>query len=164
MQAKDVIEKLGLLPLEPDGGFFAETYKSPDKMVTEGGRERSLASAIYYLITPKSFSRFHRLKHTEIYHFYGGATADLTLIFPDGIWKTVRLGGNFLAGETPQFVVPPFTWQAVTIASQEKWDWSLLGTTMAPGFDFADFEMAVRQNLLEEYPSYQQQILELTGD
>lgn len=156
-----MIKKLGLAALEPEGGFFAETYKAQQKMETKGG-ERAIATAIYYLVTPQSFSRLHRLQHTEIYHFYAGARAELTLISPDGVWKTVTLGSDLAAGDVPQVVVPPLTWQAVMILSGEKTSWSLLGTTMAPGFDMADFEMAKRKELAEKFPSHKQRIVALT--
>lgn len=161
MLASDVIQRLGLQPLEPEGGWVKQTYLSQEKITVQGGEKRNIKTAIYYLITPDNFSRLHRLRHVEIYHFYAGAKAQLTMISPDGHWTTVLLGNDISAGQCPQCVVAPLTWQAVTVAPDEKVGWSLLGTSMAPGFDITDFEMADAREFLEKFPSEKDRILKL---
>ena len=163
---RDVVRTLKLKPLLPEGGYYAETYRSvvePHTLMSTSNRPA--ATAILYLVTGENFSAFHRLKFDEIYHHYSGKSVELHLLYPNGELKSVILGSDLLNGEIPQFVVPAGVWQASKIkfiSSQD--DWALLGTTMAPGFDFADFELADRRKLLDEFPEHAEKIQLLTRE
>lgn len=127
MDAQDIIQLLGLVPLEQEGGFFKETY-------------RSSTTAIFYLITPQSYSKKHRLKTTdEIFHFYMGDAVEMQLEDPDGKKSKLILGQHILAGEKLQVLVPANHWQESKLKQGGKW--ALLGTTCTPAFRFEDFEL-----------------------
>jgi hypothetical protein len=161
-----IIRELGLVPLPEEGGLYAETYRS-DGIIPGGaipGRHenpRRCATAIYYLITPERFSALHRVTSTEVFHFYLGDPVDLVGLGPaPDQGRVVRLGQGLLAGECPQAVVPAGLWQGSCLAPGGRW--ALLGTTMAPGFDFADYEQGAREPLLEQFPSFAGWIRDLT--
>ena len=133
LTAADIIRLLDLKP-HPEGGHFRETFR--DARTVEGGRAAS--TAIYYLLARGERARWHRVDATEIWHWYAGAPLALH-ISDDGIKQaTHRLGGDIVAGERPQAVVPPRVWQA----AESLGDWTLVGCTVAPGFEFSGFEMA----------------------
>jgi uncharacterized protein len=155
LTAAEVIVLLGLRPLDDEGGYFTETYRSAYTLsaATLHGRyggDRSAKTAIYYLITLEAFSALHRLPGDEIYHFYLGDPLDLALIHPDGRLETVRLGADLRAGERPQAIAPGGVWQGSALVPGGVW--ALVGTTMTPGFHFEDFELGDRAALLAEYP------------
>lgn len=134
LSASDVIRLLDLKP-HPEGGHFRETFR--DVRVVEGTRAAS--TAIYFLLARGECSHWHRIDATEIWHYYAGAplaldiaTHDLTPV------ERVTLGPDLAAGERPQAVVPAGTWQAAVSLG----DWTLVGCTVAPGFDFSGFELA----------------------
>ncbi|HSY10686.1 MAG TPA: cupin domain-containing protein [Verrucomicrobiae bacterium] len=156
MTADEVKQLLQLEPLAIEGGFFRETYRSrwnvSAEYLPDGFRgSRSIGTAIYYMITPETFSALHRLPGTEVFHFYAGDPAVMLQLLPDGTSRTVTLGSDFLNGQQPQVVVRGQVWQGCRLAPQGKW--ALLGTTMSPGFDYADYENADREKLCEQYPS-----------
>jgi predicted cupin superfamily sugar epimerase len=155
MTAEDVKRLLELTPLELEGGFFRETYRSrwqvSNEYLPEGVRgPRSIGTAIYYMITPESFSTLHRLPGTEVFHFYLGDAVQMLQLHPDGASQTVTLGRDLVAGQQPQVVVRGGIWQGCRLAPGGKW--ALLGTTMSPGFDYADYETGVRDELIARYP------------
>lgn len=152
--AADLIAALRLVPLLPEGGYFRETYRSPERH-----RDRSLSTAIYYLLTPETFSALHRLPTDEVYHFYLGDPVELLLLSPDG-GRVVTLGSAVLAGQQPQFVVPRGVWQGSRVAPGGKY--ALMGTTMAPGFDPADYEAGDRAQLTRAHPEMADLIRKLT--
>jgi hypothetical protein len=125
--ADAIIAALELSP-HPEGGWYRETYRSP---APPG--ERGAATAIYYLLRAGERSHWHRVDAIEIWHWYAGAPLELRI----GREK-VTLGGDLAAGERPQAVVPPFAWQA----ARSLGDWTLVGCTVSPAFDFAGFELA----------------------
>jgi predicted cupin superfamily sugar epimerase len=139
----------------PEGGFFAETYRSAK---TAG--ERSLSTAIYFLVTAESPSRMHRVASDEIWHFYCGDPLEMLQLEPDGSARTIRIGSRVADGERPQVQVAAGVWQGVRVASGGRY--ALVGATVTPGFDFADFEMGGRAELLRDYPGSGAMILELT--
>jgi len=163
--ADDVKRMLGLEPLANEGGFFAETYRSDMRMsatafgIQQRG-ERSLASAIYYLLTPDTFSAWHRLASDEVYHFYLGDPVELLLLDPDGGIRAVSLGLDLAAGMRPQAVVPGGTWQGSRLVDGGRF--ALLGTTLSPAFDRGDFELGDRPALLAAFPGAREWILALT--
>ena len=128
----DIIAELGLQP-HPEGGFFCETYRH---LAAEG--ERSICTAIYYLLRAGERSRWHRVDATEIWHWYGGGPLKLTLWEENTPKQDHLLGTNIGVGERPQVIIAPHVWQtAATLGS-----WSLVGCTVSPGFEFSGFEMA----------------------
>ena len=130
--AADIIARLDLKP-HPEGGHYRETFR--DARADANGRSRS--TAIYFLLARGERSHWHRIDAVEIWHYYAGSA--LTLHIADGDdRRTVRLGPDLAAGEVPQAIVPPRAWQA----AESTGDWTLAGCTVAPGFDFAKFEMA----------------------
>lgn len=163
--ARDVIDHLGLTPLVPEGGFFRETYRS-DEMVAEGAWQgrgsgpRCASTAIYYLLTPGTTSLLHRLRSDEVFHFYMGDPAVMTQFWPDGRAERVVFGHDLNVGQAVQAVVPRGVWQGMRLV--EGGAWALLGCTVAPGFDYADFELADRGDFLRAYPEWSEDVLALT--
>jgi len=130
--AADIIARLGLKP-HPEGGHYRETFRDA-RLDTNG---RSLSTAIYFLLARGERSHWHRIDTVEIWHYYAGNPLNLQ-IADGGGQRSVRLGPDLAAGEVPQTIVPAQAWQA----AESTGDWTLVGCTVAPGFDFAMFEMA----------------------
>ena len=152
-------------PLPLEGGYFAESYRAPRTLpvaaLPEGySGPRSLATAIYYLLTPDTFSAMHRLRSDEMYHFYLGDPVEQLRLFPDGRAETVRLGTAILEGMRPQTVVPGGVWQGSRLVRGGKF--ALMGTTVTPGFDPADYEHGDRDGLIAAYPESRDLIEALT--
>ena len=165
MTADDVKRVLQLTPLELEGGFFRETYRSRWQVPAENLPEsirgpRSIGTAIYYMVTPESFSTLHRLPGTEVFHFYLGDPVVMLQLHPGGESRIVTLGHDLVAGHEPQVVVRGGVWQGLRLA--EGGQWALLGTTMSPGFDYADYETGVRDELIARYPDTAELILQYT--
>jgi len=165
MQAEDIITLLGLKPLDIEGGYFSETYRSDERLDARclpprysGGRE--LSTAIYYLVTAGSFSLLHRLASDEVFHFYLGDPVALLRLFPDGSGGTVVLGADLAAGQVPQCAVRRNTWQGLRLVDGGRW--ALLGTTVAPAFSPVDFELGDRNELIARYPDFTRDIELLT--
>ncbi len=158
LTAQEVIDLLGLEPLPGEGGYYRETYRAARRVPGPGG-EKSAGTAIYYLLTPDTCSALHRLPTDEVYHFYLGGPVELLLLGPDG-GRVVVLGTDLRAGQRPQAVVPAGVWQGSCVAGGAPF--ALLGTTMAPGFDFRDYEPGQRDQLVRAYPSFAERIRRLT--
>jgi uncharacterized protein len=152
--AKFWIKKLNLNK-HPEGGYFADTYKS-DKIIRLPGYDgsRSICTAIYYLLTGNQFSSFHIMKSDEIWHFYSGSSLTLYIIDSKGKLKEAFLGPNISKGETFQLVVKSGCWFAASV--NEKKSYSLVGCTVSPGFDYKDWEIGNRKRLAEMYPEHKQ--------
>lgn len=144
-----LIQKLGLKP-HPEGGFYKETYRSEETVSVGDGRVRNTGTAIYYMLTDDDTSRFHRILSDEIWFFHSGEALEIVLI-ADGELETIVLGNKIDAGEIPQAIIPANTWFAAGIRSGKGY--SLVGCTVSPGFDFADFELASREKLIDSYPA-----------
>jgi len=160
--AKYWIEKLRLEP-HPEGGYFRQTYKS-NRVIThpQFPGARSASTAIYFLLEGKNFSAFHRLRSDELWHFYTGAPVAVHVISPEGNYSKILLGSNPEAGEVFQAVVPAGHWFASHVADWKSW--ALVGCTVAPGFDFADFEMGKREGLVRSYPQHSSVLERLTRE
>ena len=156
MDANHLIQRLGLLRLPDEGGYYKETYRSKEKL-----GERSLSTSIYYLITSEANSKLHRLKSDEIYHFYFGDPVQMLLLYPNGESKIVFLGDNFLAGQKAQVVITKGTWMGSMVIEGDS-GFAFMGTTVTPGFDFEDFELGDEKNLIEKYPQHKGLIQQLT--
>jgi len=163
--AKKLIEILNLKPLPIEGGYFAETYRSDDVLPKaflpeRYNEDKSLSTSIYYLLTEDTKSLIHRLPTDEIYHFYLGDPVKMVQLYPDGVVKSIILGHEILSDEDLQVLVPRGVWQGSQLVDGGKF--ALMGTTMAPGFDFSDLEAADRDMMIKLYPQYKDLILELT--
>ena len=165
LTAEDIIRLLELKPLPGEGGFFRETYRSSDRLApaTLPGRytaAKSVSTAIYYLLTADTFSALHRLPTDEVYHFYAGDPVELLVLTEHSTGSVVTLGCDLSLGHQPQYVVPRGVWQGSRVRPGGAW--SLLGTTVAPGFDFADFEPGDGRALAAAYPAHAELIRALT--
>jgi len=157
------IEKLRLEP-HPEGGYFRQTYRSEMMIAREAlaefGGERAVSTAIYFLLEGKNFSAFHRLRSDEVWHFYAGSALEVHMILPGGKYSRILLGRNFEAGQVFQAVVPAGCWFASQVEDGKSW--ALVGCTVAPGFEFEDFEMGKREELTGWYPQHRELIRRLT--
>ncbi len=159
----DLIARLNLVP-HPEGGYYAETFRA-EETSNPGGRypaARSTGTAIYYLLTPDTFSGMHILTSDEIFHFYLGDAVEQLQLFADGSHRCVEIGNDIVAGQYPQMVVPKNVWQGARLKPGGQF--ALLGCTVAPGFDFADFSMGKRADLTARWPDATDMITALTRD
>lgn len=146
------------MQLHPEGGWFRETYRSDELVLGEHlpnryGNGRSFSTAIYFLLEGEQFSGFHRIKSDELWHFYAGGPLNVYVINPQGELYIIKLGSNPDNGEVFQAVVPAGCWFASQPALPQSF--CFVGCTVAPGFDFADFELAKAKQLAELYPQHQ---------
>jgi uncharacterized protein len=164
MNPEDIMRALNLAPLPEEGGYFRETYRADEAtdaraLPARYGRSKAHATAIYYLLTPDTVSALHRLPSDEVWHFYAGDPVEMLQLFPDGGGRRVIIG-DFTAGFEPQLVVPRGVWQGARLVAGGRW--ALLGTTVSPAFDFADYEGGCRSDLERNYPEYVDRIRILT--
>jgi uncharacterized protein len=150
------VDKLQLKP-HPEGGFYRETYQAPLQIAKSAlpaafRGDRSASTAIYFLIDGENFSAFRRIAADEMWHFYAGTALALELIDPVGKHTQLLLGNNPDAGEEFQAVIPAGCWSASHVRDASSY--SLVGCTVAPGFDFADFELAKRAELSAQFPQH----------
>jgi predicted cupin superfamily sugar epimerase len=131
-EAAEIIARLGLEP-HPEGGHYRETFR--DQSADRDGRSRS--TAIYFLLARGERSHWHRVDAVETWHYYAGASLTLRTADESGE-RSVLLGADLAAGEVPQAVVPAYAWQA----AESNGDWTLVGCTVAPAFEFSKFELA----------------------
>jgi predicted cupin superfamily sugar epimerase len=159
-----LVSSLGLLP-HPEGGFYRETYRSPEVLAAAAlparfRGDRAMSTAIYFLVPHGAFSALHRIQSDEVWHFYRGAALEIVCIDPDGTRRDIRLGPDLDAGDVPQAVVAAGTWFGSRPVGAGEY--ALVGCTVAPGFDFADFELAVRAELTARFPAHAGVIAALT--
>ena len=165
MTADEVKALLGLQPLEVEGGFFRETYRSAEQVPADAlpgryGAPRCFATAIYYLLTPDTCSRLHRLASDEVFHFLLGDPVTMLQIRPDGAAEEITLGGDLAKGQRLQVIVPRGVWQGCLLNDGGRF--ALMGVTVAPGFEYADFEPADPAALIAAHPDRQDLIRRLT--
>lgn len=154
----------------PEGGWFREVYRAEETIPHQSlprrfTGARSFSTAIYFLLREAEFSAFHRIQQDELWHFYDGSALTIHRIDPAGNYSTVKVGRSPEAGENLLAVVQAGWLFGATVDVAGKKDssaYALVGCTVAPGFDFADFEMPSRQQLLGEYPQHRKIIAELT--
>ncbi len=161
---ESIIQELNLVP-HPEGGYYRETYRGtleidPASLGAKYKGPRNCSTCIYFLLTSDSFSSFHRIKQDEIWHFYKGSPILLHLISPSGDYSNVTIGNNFEEGQLPQFVVPGGHWFAG--ASMGNNSYSLVGCAVSPGFDFDDFQLGGRKELISKFPQHQKLITAFT--
>lgn len=165
MTADELKAMLDLKPLPGEGGFFKEIFRAPEMLSKSAlpqryENERATLTSIFYMLDNTTFSAFHRLKSDEIYHFYLGDPVLLSLIDQSGNVTEVTLGSDIVAGHHVQYVVPKLVWQGSRLAPGGNF--ALMGCTVAPGFEFADYEHGDRDVMLREHPMHEQIILTLT--
>ncbi len=158
-----LVERLQLLP-HPEGGYYKELYRSSEEIAQSALPERfhgnrCFSTAIYFLLEQGNFSAFHRIQSDECWHFYAGDSLYVHVIHPNGVYELLKLGNNLAAGETFQAMVPAGSWFASETAPGGTY--SFVGCTVAPGFDFADFELAQAVVLTALYPAMSELIARL---
>lgn len=163
---KSLIDFLQLEP-HPEGGYFRETYRSdetfPAEMLSDRYHgPRCLGTAILYLVTRDSCSLMHRLITDEIFHFYSGDPVSVVRLHTDGSGDITTLGSDIIHGQMAQCVVTRGCWQGLRLLSGGRY--ALLGTTMSPAFEFEDFELGTRKELILRYPSFKDEIMLLTRE
>ncbi len=159
-----LVKHLELAP-HPEGGYFKETYRSLGIIPQESlpnvfDGDRHYATGIYYLLQSKDFSAFHKIHQDEMWHFYMGDALEITMISNDGKLSRIQLGQDITNGEVLQFTVPKDYWFAAKVTKLNSY--ALVGCTVAPGFDFRDFELADRNALIAQFPEHTETITSLT--
>lgn len=165
MRPSEIISRLDLQP-HPEGGYYRETYRSNGEILDlppyfEGSRNYS--TAIYFLLTGDNFSAFHRIRQDEMWHFYLGAPIELIEISSEGKVTTTHIGNDLEKDQQLQHLVPGGSWFASRLLPGAG-DYALAGCTVSPGFDFRDFEMAKRANLIQLFPDHGELITVLTRE
>ena len=163
--AQKLIDRFKMERIPQEGAWFAPTYRSDEAVTITGATRyagpRVAYSAIYCVQTWEDFSGLHRLTTDEFWHFYDGDPVELLLLHPDGRGELTVLGRDLEAGQHPQLLVPRGVWQAARPIGDDE-AWSFFGNTLAPGFDYADFEIGYREELQARYPAFAEKIAELT--
>ncbi len=164
--AQNWIDKLGLIP-HPEGGYYRESYRSQllishEALAPQFTGARLASTAIYFLLEAQNFSAFHKLRSDELWHFYTGSSMSVHVIGPEGEYSEIQLGGDAESGEVFQAIVNAGSWFASRIRDQRSF--ALVGCTVAPGFDFADFELGKRSDLVKLYPQHRLLIEQLTRE
>ena len=159
------IERLEL-QRHPEGGYFKETYRSNEVILEHALPERfkgdrALSTCIFFLLAPQEFSAFHAIQQDEIWHFYAGSSLTIHIIDQQCGHAALKLGRNIEKGESFQVIVRAGCWFAAAV--NDPAEYALVGCTVAPGFDFADFEMADRNTLVGLYPAHREIIEKYTG-
>jgi len=166
--AEEIIRVMDLKPLPEEGGYYRETYRSDygtnpaNVFDVDADSDRNLSTAIYYLVSAGSFSAIHRIKSDEVFHFYAGDPIEMMQIDAEGNKSNIIMGNNVLEGQVPQVVVPRNGWQALRLV--EGGSWALWGTTVAPGFEFEDFEVGTRKQMLQLFPQHEDDIIRFTRE
>ncbi len=162
--AKFWVEHLALRP-HPEGGYFRQTYIANEfiarsHLPSRYTGARAFSTAIYFLLEYPDFSAFHRLQSDEVWHFYTGHSLNLWLLSPQGQLSHVQLGPDPTQGQVFQAVVPAGHWVAASLDKPESF--VLVGCTMAPGFVFSDFELAIGEQLAQQFPQHRNLIERLS--
>ena len=157
LSKEQIIQMLELKPLPQEGGFYRETYRCAKTFEESSTQQpRSFSTAIYYMVTPESFSRLHRIPQDELFHFCGGDPVDMVQLDTENRIKRIVISNDLTAGHRPQVVVPGGHWQGMRLKAGGKY--ALFGVTVSPAFEFRDFELA-SPSLLDNLSTDQQQIL-----
>lgn len=163
-EAAQWIESLQLQP-HPEGGWFREVYRAQESIPSRClpdrfSGDRCFSTAIYYLLEKGDFSALHRIQQDELWHFYEGSPLDVEMIDLQGNHSTIKLGRDLQSGQQPMAVVPAGCLFGAAVSDRSGF--ALAGCTVAPGFDFADFELADREQLLGQLPQHRSIIERLT--
>jgi len=166
MTAQEVKELLNLEAHPREGGWFVQTYAAsellPATAFTDGryAGQRKTSTAIYYLLEPDTFSEMHCLQSDEVFHFYAGDPVEMLQLMSDGTGKTVVIGNDLASGQQPQVVVERGVWQGSRLRPGGAW--ALLGCTVAPGFEYEDYDAKGRDELTARWPQFAAEIAQLT--
>lgn len=165
LTAEKIIDFFDMKPLPDEGGFYTETYRAAEKipiscLPERYTSDRTFCTVILYLITPQSFSKLHMVKSDEVFHFHLGDPIEMLRLYPDGSGDTITLGSDFIADEKLQVAIPQGTWQGCRL--KEGGSFALTGCSVAPGFEFADYQNCDRNSLLEKYPQHADMIIKLS--
>jgi predicted cupin superfamily sugar epimerase len=165
MTAEQIIKFFKMKPLLQEGGYYVETYRTAEQIKKAAlppsfSGNRNISTAILYLLTADTVSFLHRLKSDEMFHFYLGDPVTMLQLHPDGRSEITTLGHDILNGQKVQVMVPKGVWQGAFVKDDGRF--ALMGCTVTPGFDFADYEQADRKQLLKQYPAYKDLITRLT--
>ena len=163
--AQQIIELFSMQPLPYEGGWYIETYRTAEKIARSGldvryNGDRSHSTAILYLLTADTCSKMHRVKSDEIFHYHLGDTVKMLWLCPDGSSRDIVIGPDILNGQKVQVIVPNGIWQGACLV--EGGQWCLMSCTVAPGFEFDDYEHGNRKELLTRWPDRAEDILRLT--
>lgn len=166
MNADQIIEILNLTPLPEEGGYFRESYRAkaciPNDALPDHEGSRNFSTLIYYLVTREEFSGLHRVKASdEIFHFYLGDPVEMVQITEDGDLNTVIMGQN-IPEQSLQTVVSSNVWQGTQLVTGGKW--ALLGCSVAPGFDYADFDIKTQKEFLNLFPQHEEVVKRFTRE
>jgi predicted cupin superfamily sugar epimerase len=165
MTADEVKKLLGLMPHPREGGWYVRSWEAQvaASCFSDGryAESRRTSTAIYYLLEPGTFSAMHRLASDEIFHHYLGGAVEMLQLLPGGLSQRVVIGPDLAAGQRPQQVVPRGVWQGSRLLKPEGW--ALLGCTVSPGFEYADYTGATAESLIVEWPQEAEGIRSLTG-
>jgi hypothetical protein len=160
--AEEIIKRLKMQK-HPEGGYFVETYRSAETVPDPRWGNRSYSTAIYYMLVPGTFSEMHCLGVDEIFHFYRGDPLEMLNLYPDGTGKRFILGSEIEKDMHLQVVISAGTWQGTRVLPGGTAGFSLMGTTVAPGFEYADYRSGNRDELTRQYPQFRELITALTG-
>src|ERR1700744_6034731 len=175
LTADEVKRLLGLAPHPRGGGWFVQMYQASEMISAENfandryGGPRGTGTAIYYLLEPDTFNEMHVLESDEIFHHYAGDAVEMLQLHPDGSSTRVVIGNDLRAGERPQVVVSRRVWQGSRLlpSAQQSGDacgWALLGCTVSPGFEYADYSSAPRAELIARWPDEAEMITALSRE
>lgn len=164
MSAQDVIDRLSLIPLPEEGGYYRQTFRDegviPDSALDSHTGDRCYSTCIYYLVTPDEFSALHAVRSAEVFHFYAGDPVRMIQIRADGELTLTILGSSLARHQQPQFIVEPDVWQGTRLV--DGGHWALLGCTVAPGFELTDFTLGKRDELTSAFPQHKELIGQFT--
>lgn len=162
MTAEEIIKRLHLVPLPEEGGYYRQTFKSDGILAHLPNHKgpRSFSTAIYYLVTPEEFSALHRVPQVEMFHFYLGDPVEMIQITESGHLTRLVIGTDLAVGHEPQVTVAPNVWQGTRLLAGGKF--ALMGCTVTPGFEFADFEIQTRDELTRRFPTHAKMIERFT--
>ena len=160
---KDLIQILDLQP-HPEGGYFREVYRSKgvisnSELPAAFKGDRNYSTSIYFMLTEDSFSAFHKINQDETWHFYEGSSIMLHMISPEGDHREISIGSDIKNGDVFQFTVPAGFWFAAKIKGK---NYALVGCTVAPGFDFKDFDLADKAAMTTSFPQHKKLIEQFT--
>jgi len=164
-KADILIEKLDLKP-HPEGGYFKETYRSNEVILNNNlpirfSGNRCFSTSIYFLLKSEDFSAFHKINQDEVWHFHEGSPIRIHQISPKGEYSSILLGNDIVNGQLFQHVVPANYWFGATVENKESY--TLVGCTVAPGFEFDDFVLAQREELTQLFPKHSEIVTKLTN-
>ncbi|MEM6545143.1 MAG: cupin domain-containing protein [Pseudomonadota bacterium] len=167
-EALAIIDHFGMQKIPHEGPWFLQTYKS-DEIIEGALAERYSGvryayTAIYAVATRQEFSAMHRLRTDELWHFYGGHPAEVLMLYPNGSGEIKIFGADVLAGQHPQIMVPRGTWMGARPIGADDTAYTFASNTLSPGFEYADYEIGYRDELIEIYPQFKKKIVELTRD